>query len=321
MITEPLFEWRDVSLEFISFVASFLATGAVGFRFTVERGRGAAIHSNASDETRFYSDALRSAALLGLIGSFVSAILLYTKLPESAARAHTDVAGLLTTNMMAASQVGLLVVGIIGLGLAWRGIRMGWMLALIGFIGSPLRGVFTGNLTRIVNPAHQMFAGLWIGTLFILLLAGIGTLLRNGAVKSKRGPIAADMVNSFSPFALFASAGVATFGVITAWRHLKVLSNLWTTPYGYALIAKLCVVVIVIGLGAWNWKRQRPKMGSDDGIYRIRGSARAELIAATAVLVLTGILVSIPAPKAPGEKSREGPPAGVNAPAQPPLTP
>jgi hypothetical protein len=320
MITEPLFEWREVSLEFVSFVASFLATGAVGFRFAVERGRGAAIHSNASDEARVYSDALRKAALFGLIGSIVSAVLLFTKLPESAARAHTDVAGLLTTNMMTASQVGLLILGIIGLALAWRGLRAGWILALIGFIGSPLRGVFTGNLTRIVNPAHQMFAGLWIGTLLILLLAGIGTLLRNDAVRSKRGPIAADMVNAFSPFALFASAGVATFGLITAWRHLKVLSNLWSTPYGYALIAKLCVVAIVVGLGAWNWKAQRPKLGTDEGMHRIRRSARAELIAATVVLVLTGILVSIPAPRAPGAARPAGQ-QGVNAPVQPAVTP
>ena len=321
MITEPLFEWRDVSLEFISFVASFLAVGAVGFRFAVERGRGAAVHSNASDEARVYSDALRKAALIGLLGSVVSAILLWTKLPASAARAHTDIAGLLTTNMMTGSQVGLLLLGIIGLAMASRGMRAGWILALIGFVGSPLRGVFTGNLTRLVNPAHQMFGGLWIGTLSILLLAGIGTLIRSDAVKTKRGEIAADMVNSFSPFALFASAGVATFGVITAWRHLKVLSNLWTTPYGYALIAKLCVVAIVVGLGAWNWKKQRPKLGGDDGMYSIRRSARAELMAATVVLVLTGILVSIPAPRAPGQGSRpEGPPA-ANAAAKPPATP
>ena len=316
MITEPLFEWSEVSLEFVSFVASFLATGAVGFRFAVERGRGAATHSNASDEARVYSDALRKAALLGLLGAVVSAVILYTKLPASAERAHTDVAGLLRTNMMTASQVALLLLGILGLGAASRGARAGWILALIAFVGSPLRGVFTGNLTRIVNPAHQMFAGLWIGTLFVLLVAGIGTMLRNDAVRSKRGMMAADMVNSFSPFALFAAAGVATFGVITAWRHLKVLSNLWSTPYGYALIAKLCAVAVVVAFGFWNWKRQRPQLGSDEGLFRIRRSARAELIAATVVLLLTGIVVSIPAPRAPGQGPPGSAPAPANTPAQ-----
>lgn len=299
MNPEPLFEWREVLLEFTGFVASFLATGSVGFRFFVERGRGAATHSNASDEARVYSDALRRAALLGLLGATASAVMLYQRLPESAARAHTDVAGLLRTNMMTASQVALLLAGLVGLAVASRGVRAGWFLALLAFVGSPLRGVFTGNLTRIVNPTHQMFASLWIGTLLILLAAGFGTLLREDAVRSRRATIAADMVNSFSPFALFASAGVATFGVITAWRHLKTLSNLWTTPYGYALIAKLCLVAVVVALGAWNWRRQRPKLGTDDALYSIRRSARAELMAAALVLVATAILVSIPAPKAP----------------------
>lgn len=317
MNPEPLFEWREVILEFVSFVAAFLATGAVGYRFFVERGRGAASHSNASDEARVYSDSLRKAALLGLVGALASAVLLYQRLPESAARAHTDVAGLLRTNMMTASQVALLLIGIIGLAVASRGMRAGWLFALLGFIGSPLRGVFTGNLTRIVNPAHQMFAGLWIGTLLILLLAGIGTLFRNDAVRSKRSVIAADMVNSFSPFALFASAGVAIFGVITAWRNLKVLSNLWTTPYGYALIAKLCVVAVVVALGAFNWRRQRPKLGTDDGVHSISRSARGELVAATVVLVVTGILVSIPAPKGPAAQTRSATPAAANGATQP----
>ncbi|MBA3655974.1 MAG: CopD family protein [Gemmatimonadaceae bacterium] len=299
MNPEPLFEWRDVVLEFISFVASFLATGAIGFRFFVERGRGAASHSNASDEARVYSDALKRAALLGLAGAIVTAILISQRLPESAQRAHTDLGGLLRTNMMTASQVGLLIVGIIGLVIASRGIRAGWYFALLGFVGSPVRGIFSGNLLRLVNPMHQLFAGLWIGTLLILLAAGIGTLLKSDAVRAKRGTIAADMVNSFSPFALFASAGVAIFGVITAWRHVKVLSNLWSTPYGYALIAKLCVVAIVVGLGAWNWRRQRPRLGSEEGLHSINRSARAELTAAAVVLAVTGILVSIPAPRRP----------------------
>jgi putative copper export protein len=310
----PLFEWHEVLIEFIGFVASFLATGAVGFRFFVERGRGAAQHSNASDEARVYADALKKAAFLGFLGALVTAGLLFQRLPASAQRAHTDVMGLLRTNMMTLSQVVLLVIGIIGLAVASRGIRGGWFLALLGFVGSPLRGVFTGNLTRIVNPTHQMFAGLWIGTLLILMIAGMATLFRHEGARSRRASIGADMLNSFSPFALFASAGVATFGVITAWRHLKVLSNLWTTPYGLALIAKLCVVAVVVGFGAWNWLRQRARLGSDDGLHSINRSAKAELVAATVVLILTGILVSIPAPRAPGA----GPtvPAGATVPVQ-----
>jgi putative copper export protein len=108
------------------------------------------------------------------------------------------------------------------------------------------------------------------------------------------------MVNRFSPLALTMGGVVVVFGVITAWRHLHVLSNLWSTPYGYALIAKLCFVALVFGLGAWNWRRQRPTLGSESAAVSIRRSATAELTIAAIVLVVTAILVSLPTPRAPG---------------------
>jgi putative copper export protein len=107
------------------------------------------------------------------------------------------------------------------------------------------------------------------------------------------------MVNRFSPLALTMGAVVVIFGVITAWRHLHVLSNLWSTPYGYTLIAKLCVVSFVFGLGAWNWRRQRPTLGSESAAVSIRRSATAELTVAGIVLLITAVLVSLPSPRPP----------------------
>jgi putative copper export protein len=93
---------------------------------------------------------------------------------------------------------------------------------------------------------------------------------------------------------------VVLFGLITAWRHLHVLANLWSTPYGYTLIVKLCVVALVFSLGAWNWRRQRPTLGSESAATSIRRSATMELLVAATVLLITAILVSLPAPRAPG---------------------
>ena len=107
------------------------------------------------------------------------------------------------------------------------------------------------------------------------------------------------MINAFSPVALGSAFVLVVFGVITAWRHLKYLAALWTTPYGYALLAKLFVVLIVIALGAWNWRRQRPLLGSESAATAIRRSASAELIAAFVVLIVTAILVSVPTPELP----------------------
>jgi putative copper export protein len=107
------------------------------------------------------------------------------------------------------------------------------------------------------------------------------------------------MVHSFSPLALSAAPVLVLFGVIIAWEHLHVLSNLWSSPYGIALIVKLCLVAIVFALGAWNWKRQRPTLGGESAALAIRRSATSEVAAAAFVLAATAVLLSIPAPRAP----------------------
>ncbi|HEV2641836.1 MAG TPA: CopD family protein, partial [Candidatus Elarobacter sp.] len=107
------------------------------------------------------------------------------------------------------------------------------------------------------------------------------------------------LVARFSPVALWAAAILGISGVITAWRHLKFVAALWTTPYGYALDIKLALVAIVLGLGAWNWRRMSPRLGAEAAAHEMRRSATAELTFAAIVLAVTAVLVSLPAPKLP----------------------
>jgi putative copper export protein len=106
-----------------------------------------------------------------------------------------------------------------------------------------------------------------------------------------------DLVNSFSPLALSAATIVALTGLTTAWLHLKRLSALWTTSYGAALLVKLVLVLIVVSLGAWNWRRVRPSLGDEGSDETIRRSATLELTFAGLVLVATAVLVSLPSPR------------------------
>ena len=88
-------------------------------------------------------------------------------------------------------------------------------------------------------------------------------------------------------------------GVVTAWLHLKYVAALWTTPYGYALDAKLVVILIVVAFGAWNWRRLTPRLHTEEGTRALRRSSTVELVFAAAVLLITAILVSLPSPKLP----------------------
>jgi putative copper export protein len=161
---------------------------------------------------------------------------------------------------------------LIGFLLAVRGSKVGWWLGAVGFVAGHLRSGFLADWGELSGPLHVLAGGLWIGTLFVMLVAGISTVLRNEVARDQRGAIVSDMVYSFSPLALSATPVLVLFGVIIAWNHLHVLSNLWSSPYGIALIVKLCLVAIVFALGGWNWRRQRTGVGRRTP--RSRSSAR-----------------------------------------------
>ena len=290
MQTEPLLRWSEATSELIGFVSLFLVNGAIGFRYAALRGRLATAEAGA-----LFEPAARRAAALGLMGALVQAVLLVTRLPRLAERMHLTVTQLVTTDPQTIARCGLLLVGIVGLALAGTGRRGGWLLAAVGTIGSELSGALAGRWDRMVNPVHQLLAGLWLGTLAILVFAGVGSALRSE--RPGRGMAVAEMVNGFSPLALTCGPLLIATGVITALRHLKPFASLWTTPYGYALLVKLCLVAVTFALGAWNWRRQRPQLGSDAAAGRILRSSLLELGAALLVLTVTAMLVSLPSPK------------------------
>jgi copper transport protein len=236
--------------------------------------------------------------MLGLVGVLLGLGLMAYQLPGLAERRHMTAGALLTSDAQSAMQLGFLLVAALGFGLASGRANAGWVLAAIGVVVGALRAALVGKWASLVNPIHVLAASLWIGTLFVLVVAGLSALLKHEPTRARRGAIAADMVNGFSPLALTMGGVVVLFGLITAWRHLHRVSALWTTPYGFTLIAKLCVVACVFALGGWNWRRQRPTLGTESAASSIHRSASLELAVATIVLVITSVLVSLPSPKA-----------------------
>jgi putative copper export protein len=270
----------------------------VGFRYAAVRARLTRTDPSAPDDRTIYADAARRAAIVGLFGAVVETVLFIVSLPGTAAAAHTTVVQLLATDIQTSARFVLLLVAIVGFWLAAQRGVFGWRLAAVGMIGEPFVAALAGRWSHLINPLHRFVAGLWIGTLFVLVIAGLVTVLRASTPRDRRGAIAAAMINGFSPLALTCGGVLVASGLVTAWQHLKRLSSLWTTPYGYALIVKLCIVAVVFGLGAWNWRRQRPRLGTEGAAAEIRRSSVFELTAATLVLIVTAILVSLPAPKA-----------------------
>jgi putative copper export protein len=308
MQAEPLLTWSEPVTEFVGFASLFFANGALGFRYAALRG-SLPVEARPEPARLLAGDAAHRAATLGLLGTLVQGALTVVRLPGQAARMHLTTSQLLGTDAQTMARCLLLLVAIAGFTLAIARQRRGWPIAAVGLIGSELAGVLAGDWTRLVNPVHQLLAGLWLGSLAVMVIAGMTPALR--APHGVRGPAVAEMVNGFSPLALVCGPLLIVTGVTTALRHLHPFSALWSTPYGYALLVKLCLVALVFALGGWNWRRQRPRLGSEEAAGGILRSSLLELSVATLVLMVTAVLVSLPSPKPPR------PPGGAPAAAVP----
>jgi len=287
MQIESLIEWPEAIREFIQFISLFLAIGAVGFHYAVNRRLAGTAGPAIGDRAN------HRAAIIGLVGALIAVAQFAFSLPGAAVQRQLEISQLLTQDPRTILRLVSVAIAAVGFVTVVAGRRIGWGIALTGLLLGRVQGALTGRPESLINSFHVLSGGLWLGTLFVLVVAGIAVVLRHEPSRDRRGAIIADMVNRFSPLALVSAGSLVLFGLITAWRHLDPLSSLWTTVYGYTLITKLVVVAIVFALGAWNWRRQRPKLGTEDTAISIRRSSIIELSVAVVVLVISAILVAI----------------------------
>lgn len=189
--------------------------------------------------------------------------------------------------------------------LAWLTLRparnaVGWMIcagAAVALAASPaLSGHAAAVAGRPVLPivldaAHVFGASAWIGSLAALLVIALPLAVRSG-----NHDALAVTVATFSPMALFGAAVAAFTGVAGAIFHIPSLDQLFTTSYGQTVLFKFAAVVVVLALGAFNWRRVRPRLGNAAGSATLRRSATTEFLLAIFVLLITAVLVALPTP-------------------------
>lgn len=299
---KALIPWNKVAIDYFRYLSYFAIFGALGFRFLALRRTETprATADAAGSPKTFRAVAERSAARIGLIGALLLVIVLCATAVRNAAAARTGVfQWALGVELRVQLQFACGLLFPIAFALALRRRRGAWAAAALVAVVYTLRNSVTGQWTRLVNPFHEIAASLWLGTLFVLVAAGPPAILLSADQREHRGKSAIELVSRFSPLALCAAAILGVTGIITVWLHLKYVAALWTTSYGYALDAKLVVVAVVIALGAWNWRRLTPKLGTEEATHALRRSSTMELVFAGVVLLLTAVLVSLPTPKLP----------------------
>jgi putative copper export protein/methionine-rich copper-binding protein CopC len=150
-----------------------------------------------------------------------------------------------------------------------------------------------GSLALVNDTLHVLATGAWIGTLFMLAVVGLPTLLRRGAEPASDAALA---VHTFSPIALAAVAIVVATGAINSLMHFTALAEITGTEYGRMLLIKLGLVALVLLAGLVNWRVLRPRLGSLAAARRLRIAAGAELGLAALVLLATALLTGLPRP-------------------------
>lgn len=197
-------------------------------------------------------------------------------------------------------QFASAAISLAALGVARTGSRPGWAVAHVAAVGVAVAVPFTGHavsqarwyaLPIVLQASHVLGAGLWIGGLFVLLVAGASRAVR----RPGRPPEAlAALVNAFSPLALCGAGLLGLTGVATASLYLGTIADLWTTAYGRVLLLKVTIVGGVAAVGFVNWQRVRPRLTDAGGAATLRTTATAELALAALVLAVTALLVGLP---------------------------
>lgn len=113
----------------------------------------------------------------------------------------------------------------------------------------PLVGHGSSHTVAILmwHRAHLFGAGLWLGTLFVLVLA-FGP--------SRWRPLMA-VLRCFRPMAVTGALTMLAAGLVLTYEHIRPLNLLWTTDYGLTLAAKSAVTCAILVVGAFNSRQPR----------------------------------------------------------------
>jgi len=290
-----------VVLRWLQFTSILLIIGSVAFRVVVLRTM-----ERAGAEPAFVVDAARLAARAGFVAVLALAATLVVRLFAQSFAMHGAensldlrlVSGMLRNTMWGWGWL-LQLAGLLLAGVAFRSSR--WWLAACGAVAIAFSPALSGHaastpdyrgIAIVSDGLHIMSASAWLGTLTMVLIAGLAATARQSS--AARGPLVRSLVLAFSPLALASAGLAAATGVFAAWLHVNTWQNLWSTPYGITLLIKLGILGVVALTGFFNWRVVQPKLGADGATAQLARSARVEVAVAILVLLVTAILVASP---------------------------
>jgi putative copper resistance protein D len=138
----------------------------------------------------------------------------------------------------------------------------------------------------ILTLVHHVASAAWIGGLLYLLVT-----LRNVPDRATASAISA----RFSRLAMGSVGLLVTAGTLLAWSYVGSPAALFETTYGVMLGAKVLFTLVLLLLGALNWKIVRAvRKGATPDMLPLRRFAEAEIGIGLTVLLAAASLTSTP---------------------------
>ena len=160
-------------------------------------------------------------------------------------------------------------------------------------MGHPADEIWGSLPGRVVDLAHLVGGGLWLGTLGVLALT-VFPALRD----ESRIALLAAVVRDFSNPARIGALLLLLSGGLATWTYSGSLAAIPATTWGQLLLIKLACLAGVVVLGWYNWKVVTPALEGAHPIApsRLRRAVTIELCLGAVMLAITAFLVATPLP-------------------------
>lgn len=250
----------------------------------------------ASEVASVLSDMRRFAVICALIG-IIAAVASFAL---RGAALTGDASGLIDPDMLGLmwqTPVGTaLVFRLAGLVLVLVGLLIGgigWNLAGIGAIISVWSFASIGHISdsgafwpKLLLMAHLVAVSFWIGILLPL---------KRLADDAESLGVAGQLGHRFGQIATAVIPVLIAAGLALGWTLLGSWANLFAKPYGFALIAKLCIFGLLLGLGALNKIHIVPRLVSEGApaVAHLSKSLALEWAVFACLLLATAALTTV----------------------------
>lgn len=152
-----------------------------------------------------------------------------------------------------------------------------------------------GTTTWMLHGAHMLGAGVWIGTVAVLLRSSFA--LWSPTATGSHAEALRALLLAVTPVALTGAGLAAATGLILGFEHVQPLSAAVETAFGITLLVKIFVVLDLVALGYLNWKVFGPRVLEPDQRMKLRSVVIAEVaLGLVLVLAITSWLSGLPIP-------------------------